>query len=113
MKHLFAVFSLPLVFAFAHGDASALSKCTVTLDAPIKTVVVEQQHVVDICLPANFDRMVLGDEVNWGVGIAADKSTLYIRARVSNGGTNALVYLKNEQAARHEIRLRATEMRPQ
>lgn len=113
MKNLLAVVSLPLVFTFALSDASALSKCAVTLDAPIKTVAVEQQHVVDICLPANFDRLVLGDAVNWDVSFADDKTMLYIRARVSNGGTNALVYLKDEQAARHEIRLRATEMRPQ
>lgn len=112
MKNLLAVASLPLVFGIAH-NAFALTKCAVTLDAPIKKVAVEQQHVVDICLPANFERMVLGDTVNWDVSFADDKSMVYIRARVSNGGTNALVYLKNEQTARHEIRLRATEMRPE
>lgn len=89
--------------------------CALVLGEPVRTIHVEKEHTIDVCLPegsAQIDRIVLGQAQQWQVVIGKTKDIAYITPLNADGATNALVYLKGEPEVRYELRLRAVKARP-
>lgn len=99
-----------------HAQSPAKIKCAAILDEPVTSVAVEKDHIIDVCLhDANLqiEKIAIGNPKDWNVDISKASNVAYIWALKSSGGSNVLVYVKGQDDARFELRLRAIPMHPQ
>lgn len=99
--------------SLTHAETVKHPGCAVVLDAPVKSITVEQGHIIDVCLSdptQQVERIVLGQPQDWRFDVGSSKDIIYFTPLESHGGTNALIYLKGEPEARYELRLRSKTM---
>lgn len=87
--------------------------CALTIDSPTMYVMVEESHVVDVCMPAGekFDKLALGDTGRWKVETQDDGAKLLIKPLDGRIRTNLIIYVDagSSTEKRYELRLFGTD----
>lgn len=97
-------------FAFASGSNSVALTCAITISAPTTYVVVEEFHVIDICMPfgERVERAVIGDSMGWRVDSHDNHARIIVKPIDAPIRSNMILYVKDAPEKRYEIRLFGT-----